>query len=181
MYENRQILIKLVVVAVAMFGFGYGMVPMYQKICEVTGINQIALADEPPVNSQVDKSRIVTMEFDANVRTGLPWQFKPSQSSLRVHPGELVHVNYEVRNQSTEAMTGQAIASYGPQFAGAYVKKMECFCFKTQVFLPGEVRQMPVTFVLDSDLPRNVNTVTLSYTFFRVEGGQKVERVGTRG
>jgi cytochrome c oxidase assembly protein subunit 11 len=181
MQENRLILIKLLVVTVAMFGFGYGMVPMYKKLCEVTGINQIAQADDSPLNSQIDRSRVVTMEFDANLRTDLPWQFKPSQSSVKVHPGEVVHLSYEVRNQSKDAMTGQAIASYGPQWAGEYVKKLECFCFTTQSFKAGEVRQMPVTLVLDPKLPRELNTMTLSYTFFRIEGGEKVERVGTRG
>jgi cytochrome c oxidase assembly protein subunit 11 len=179
--ENRLILIKLLVVTVAMFGFGYGLVPMYKKICEVTGLNQIALADEAPVNTQVDRQRTVTMEFDANIRTDLPWTFRPSQTSVKVHPGELVQVSYEVRNHSADTITGQAIASYGPLLAAAYVKKMECFCFKTQEFKPGEVRQMPVVFVLDPKLPSDVNTVTLSYTFFRIEGGQKVERIGAKG
>ncbi len=174
--ENRLILVKLLVVTVAMFGFGYGMVPLYKKMCEVTGINQIESSDAAPLNSQVDRSRVVTMEFDANLRNGLPWQFKPSKTSMKVHPGELVQLSYEVRNQSNEAMVGQAIASYGPQLAGQYVKKLECFCFKTQAFLPGEVRQMPVLFVVDPGLPHDVNTVTLSYTFFRVEGGQGNER-----
>lgn len=168
--ENRLVLRKLVVLAVAMFGFGYLLVPLYEKICEVTGIREIAQADKPATNTQVDRTRLVTMEFDANIRSDLPWRFKPLQGSLKVHPGELVQVEYEVRNASDEPIVGQAIPSYGPQVAGQYFRKLDCFCFSKQTFAPGEVRRMPVTFVIESGLPKDVNTVTLSYTFFKVEG-----------
>jgi cytochrome c oxidase assembly protein subunit 11 len=168
--SNRSVLRKLVVLSVAMFGFGYLMVPLYKKICEVTGVNQIAKADAPLANTQVDRSRLVTMEFDANIRSDLPWQFKPLQSSVKVHPGQLVQVEYEVRNASDRPITGQAIPSYGPQVAGRYFRKLDCFCFSKQTFAPGEVRKMPVVFVIESGLPKDVNTVTLSYTFFNVEG-----------
>lgn len=168
--ENRSILIKLVVVTVAMFGFGYALVPLYKKICEVTGVNEVEKASAPLANSQVDESRLVTMEFDANLRSNLPWQFKPLQTSVKVHPGQLVQVMYEVRNASDQAITGQAIPSYGPQVAAQYFRKLDCFCFTKQNFAPGEVRQMPVVFVIEPGLPKDVNTVTLSYTFFRVEG-----------
>ncbi|HWA14437.1 MAG TPA: cytochrome c oxidase assembly protein [Burkholderiales bacterium] len=168
--SNRSVLRKLAFMAVAMFGFGYAMVPLYKKICEVTGVNQIARADAPVKNSQVDRERLVTMEFDANLRSDLPWQFKPLQGSLKVHPGQLVQVEYEVRNTSDRPITGQAIPSYGPQVAGQYFRKLDCFCFTQQSFAPGEVRRMPVVFVIEAGLPKDVNTVTLSYTFFNVEG-----------
>ena len=168
--SNRTVLRKLVVLAVAMFGFGYLMVPLYEKICEVTGVNQIARADRPTKNTQVDTTRLVTMEFDANIRSDLPWQFKPLQTSVKVHPGQLVQVEYEVRNASNQPITGQAIPSYGPQVAGLYFRKLDCFCFTQQNFAPGEVRKMPVVFVIEAGLPKDVNTVTLSYTFFKVEG-----------
>lgn len=167
---NNAVLKKLAVLSVLMFGFGYAMVPLYKKLCEVTGINQVEKADSPLANSQVDRSRLVTMEFDANIRSDLPWQFKPVQGSIKVHPGELVQVEYEVRNASDRPITGQAIPSYGPQVAAQYFRKLDCFCFKQQDFAPGEVRRMPVTFVIESGLPEDVNTVTLSYTFFKVEG-----------
>ncbi len=167
---NKLVLKKLAVLSVLMFGFGYAMVPLYKKICEVTGINQVERPGAPLANSQVDRSRVVTMEFDANIRSELPWQFKPLQASIKVHPGELVQVEYEVRNASDQPITGQAIPSYGPQVAAQYFRKLECFCFAKQDFAPGEVRRMPVVFVLGSGLPKDVNTVTLSYTFFRVEG-----------
>ena len=167
---NRTILIKLLVVAVGMFGFGYALVPLYQKICEVTGIYDVEKADAPLANSQVDASRLVTLEFDANIRSDLPWQFRPLQTSVKVHPGQLVQVMYEVRNASDRPVTGQAIPSFAPQVAGRYFRKLDCFCFSKQSFAAGEVRQMPVVFVIEPGLPNDVNTVTLSYTFFKVEG-----------
>ena len=168
--ENRGILVKMLVVTVVMFGFGYALVPLYKKICEVTGVNEVERANALPLNTQVDSSRVVTLEFDANVRSDLPWKFRPLQSSVKVHPGQLVQVMYEVRNTSDRPITGQAIPSYGPQVAGQFFRKQECFCFAKQTFAPGEVRQMPVVFVIDAALPKDVTTITLSYTFFNVEG-----------
>ena len=167
---NRVILVKLLVVTMGMFGFGYALVPLYKKICEVTGINEVEKANAPLANTQVDTSRLVMLEFDANVRSDLPWKFRPMQVSLSVHPGQLVRVMYEVRNVSDRPITGQAIPSYGPQIAGQYFRKLDCFCFAKQNFAPGEVRQMPVVFVIEPGLPKDVTTVTLSYTFFNVEG-----------
>jgi cytochrome c oxidase assembly protein subunit 11 len=167
--ENRSILIKMLVVTVVMFAFGYALVPLYKKICEVTGVNEIEKANGLPANTQIDASRVVTVELDANVRSDLPWQFRPLQSSVQVHPGQLVQVMYEVSNASDVAVTGQAIPSYGPQIAGQYFRKEQCFCFAKQLFKAGEVRQMPVTFVIEPGLPKDVTTITLSYTFFKVE------------
>ena len=168
--ENRGILVKMLVVTVVMFGFGYALVPLYKKICEVTGVNEVEKANAPLANSQVDSARVVTLELDANVRSDLPWKFRPLQASVKVHPGQLVQVMYEVRNDSDRPVTGQAIPSYGPQIAGLYFRKQECFCFAKQTFAPGEVRQMPVVFVIEAGLPKDVTTITLSYTFFNVEG-----------
>lgn len=166
---NRTLLKKLLVVAVAMFGFGFVLVPFYKKICEVTGINNIARADIVS-NSQVDAGRWLTVEFDTNVRDGMPWAFRPLQKSIRIHPGELAHVVFEVRNSSAVSIAGQAIPSYGPMLAARYFKKVECFCFTQQTLAPGEVKEMPVVFVIEKDIPEDVNTVTLSYTFFAVDG-----------
>lgn len=165
--SNLMMLKKLLIVAVLMFGFGFALVPFYKKICEVTGINNLQQPDTV-VNTQVDKSRWLTIELDANTR-GLPWQFKAVQSSVRVHPGELVQVVYEVRNNSDREITGQAIPSYGPQLVAQHLKKLECFCFSKQVLKPNEVRQMPVQFVIEAGLPADVSTVTLSYTFFEMK------------
>jgi cytochrome c oxidase assembly protein subunit 11 len=160
---------KLIVVAVAMFGFGFALVPFYQKICEVTGINYVLKPDEV-VNTQIDTARFVSIELDSNLHSNLPWTFRPLQTNVRIHPGELTTVFYEIRNNSDRAVTGQAIPSYGPQLAARYFKKLECFCFMQQTLQRGEVRRSPVVFVIDKGLPDGVNTITLSYTFFEVEG-----------
>ena len=166
---NLSTLRKLLVVSVAMFGFGFALVPFYQKICEVTGVNRLFKPDEV-ANTQVDTARIVTIEFDSNLRSALPWTFRPAETSMRIHPGELTTVVYEIRNNSTRAITGQAVPSYGPEVAQQYFKKLECFCFTQQTLQPGESRRMPVVFVIESGLPRDVSTITLSYSFFEVEG-----------
>ena len=167
--SNRTLLFKLGAVAVAMFGFGYALVPFYEKICEVTGLRNIARPDEVP-NTQVDASRDVRIEFDSNVRK-LAWTFRPLQPVLQVHPGELREAMFEIVNTTDRPLTGQAIPSYGPQHAAQYFRKLECFCFTKQTLRPGERRQMPVVFVVDPALPGDIATITLSYTFFEVEGG----------
>lgn len=169
---NRVMLRKLLIIAVAMFGFGFALVPFYQKICEVTGINNILKADVVAKNTQVDTSRTVTVEFDANTRA-LAWNFQPLQVSVKVHPGELTQVAYEVKNTLPYAVTGQAIPSYGPRLAAEYFKKLQCFCFTQQTLKANEVRRMPVVFVIDPGLPKDVNTITLSYTFFEVDGSRR--------
>ena len=164
---NSVIMKKLLIFTVVMFGFGFALVPFYEKICEVTGINNLLQADTLAENTQVDTSRWVTVQLDANTR-GLPWQFKPLQSSVRIHPGELVQVMYEVRNNSNREISGQAIPSYSPQLLAKHLKKLECFCFSKQVLKPNEVRQMPVQFMIEPGLPIDYDTVTISYTFFEL-------------
>jgi cytochrome c oxidase assembly protein subunit 11 len=169
--DNRALFVKLCIVVVAMFGFGYALVPFYERICEATGLRNLARADEV-TNTQVDATRTVRIEFDSNVRK-LPWQFRPLTAVLGVHPGEMQQVVYEIVNTTDRPLTGQAIPSYGPPHAAQYFRKLECFCFTKQTLAPGETRQMPVVFVIDADLPRDVATITLSYTFFEVEGAGK--------
>ncbi|TAH43975.1 MAG: cytochrome c oxidase assembly protein [Betaproteobacteria bacterium] len=171
--DNRRLLVRLALSAVVMFGFGFLLVPFYEKICEVTGINNFlrpeAEAGAQAANTQIDTSRSVLVQFDANLHD-LPWRFQPVQRSVSVHPGELVHVEYEVSNTRPEPITGQAVPSYGPQLAGQYLRKLDCFCFAQQTLAPGEKRIMPVVFVVDPALPTDVNTITLSYTFFELKG-----------
>jgi cytochrome c oxidase assembly protein subunit 11 len=169
--DNRLLLGKLSVIVVAMFGFGYALVPFYEKICEVTGLRNIAQADTVR-NTQVDTTREVRIEFDSNIRK-LPWQFKALTPVVAVHPGELRQVMFEIVNTTDRALTGQAIPSYGPPQAAQYFRKLDCFCFSQQTLQPGERRQMPVVFVVDGALPADVATITLSYTFFEVEGAGK--------
>lgn len=168
-HTNRQMLVKLLAAAVLMFGFGYAMVPFYRAVCDALGLNSIVKADTV-TNTQVDASRTLTIEFDANLRSDLPWTFTPVEKSVRVNPGALTQVTYEVRNRSGRQVTGQAIPSFGPQVAGRYFKKLDCFCFTQQTLAPGESRTMPVVFTIEPDLPQEIGTITLSYTFFEVEG-----------
>ncbi len=175
-YQNSTMLGKLAVVVLAMFGFGYALVPIYNAICQMTGVNILALAElavpgekaQLPANSQVDTSRTITVEFDANSRG--PWQFKPAQSSLQVHPGEMMTVMYEFQNTQNRRMAAQAIPSYAPQQAAAHFNKLECFCFNQYTLDAGEKKSWPVVFVIDPKLSKDVRTITLSYTFFEVGG-----------
>ena len=175
--ENLHMVRKLAVVAVAMFAFGYALVPLYKSICEMTGINVLALGEQIlsgggkaqlPANTQVDASRTITVEFDANSRG--PWEFKPAQRSVQVHPGEMTTVMYEFQNVQNRRMSAQAIPSYAPQQAQAHFNKLECFCFNQYTLEPGEKKAWPVVFVIDPKLSKDVRTITLSYTFFEVGG-----------
>jgi len=166
--SNRALLTRLCVVVVGMFAFGFALVPFYEKICEVTGLRNIAQADAVS-NSQVVTARSVRIELDSNVRN-LPWTFRPTETVVDVHPGEVRQVVYEIANTTNRPLTGQAIPSYSPRNAAQYFKKLECFCFAKQTLQPGEVRKMPVVFVVDPSAPEDLNTITLSYTFFEVEG-----------
>ncbi|TAH13009.1 MAG: cytochrome c oxidase assembly protein [Curvibacter sp.] len=173
--ENSKMMGKLAVITVGMFAFGYGLVPMYKAICEVTGINILALGEQVLTgqkkqagNTQVDPSRTITVEFDANSRG--PWEFKPAQRSLQVHPGELTTVVYEFQNVQNRRMSAQAIPSYAPMQASAHFNKLECFCFSEYTLEPGEKKSWPVVFVIDPKLSKDVRTITLSYTFFEVGG-----------
>ena len=170
--DNRRMLAKLAVIIVLMFGFGYALVPLYRAICEVTGINVLTKVDEDAArfarNTQVATSRTIKIVFDANIQG--PWRFRPVQSSMEVHPGELATIVYEIANQQDREMAGQAIPSYAPMQAAQYFKKLECFCFSQQDLKARETREFPVVFVVDPKLPKDVHTITLSYTFFEVGG-----------
>ena len=166
--ENRRLSTRLAIVAAAMFGFGFALVPFYNQICAALGINSIERPSEA-ANTQVDYSRQVVIELDSNAHD-LPWRFRPLVRHVTVHPGELTTVEYEVLNVRDAPITGQAVPSYGPQHAGEYFHKIECFCFKQQTLAAGERRRMPVTFVVDPKLPASVKTIALSYTFFEVPG-----------
>jgi len=174
--ENFRMVSKLAVIAVGMFAFGYALVPIYKAICEMTGINILSLGERNipgakvtmPANTQVDMSRTITVEFDANSRG--PWEFKPAQRSIQVHPGEMATVMYEFKNVQNRTMSAQAIPSYAPMQASTHFNKLECFCFNQYTLLPGEKKSWPVVFVIDPKLSKDVKTITLSYTFFEVGG-----------
>jgi cytochrome c oxidase assembly protein subunit 11 len=185
--DNLRMLGKLSVIVLGMFGFGYALVPLYIAICEMTGINVLALGEKlipgassaQTANTQVDKTRTITVEFDANARG--PWDFKPALRSVQVHPGELATVMYEFRNAQDRTMAAQAIPSYAPRQASPHFNKLECFCFNQYTLAPGEKKQWPVAFVIDPKLPKDVTTITLSYTFFEVGGKTPPAPAGTVG
>ena len=184
---NSHMLRKLLVVAAGMFAFGYALVPLYQTICEVTGINILALGEREmpgtgsakaklPANTQVDATRTITVEFDANSRG--PWEFRPAQRSVQVHPGEVTTVMYEFQNVQNRTMSAQAIPSYAPRQAAQHFNKLECFCFNQYTLAPGEKKEWPVVFVVDPKLAKDVTTITLSYTFFEVGGKTPAAQIG---
>ena len=166
--ENLRLSRRLAVVALGMFGFGFALVPFYDQICAALGVNSLVERAEVR-NTQVDTSRKVVIELDSNAHN-LPWRFRPLVSHIEVHPGELATVEYEIVNVRQSPVTGQAVPSYGPQHAGEYFKKIECFCFTQQTLGPGETRRLPVVFVVDPKLPRSVHSIAVSYTFFEVAG-----------
>ncbi len=172
---NRSMLVKLFVVAAMMFGFA--LVPMYRAICQITGINNLVQKDvgaREAKNTQVDMSRSVSIEFDANARG--PLELRPEQNTLDIHPSEVMTVMYQVTNDQGRTVKAQAIPSYAPKQATEYFKKIECFCFTQQTLLSGETKRMPVVFVVDPKLPKDIRTIMLSYTFFELDAPKSVAK-----
>lgn len=179
--RNRRLTGKLAVAALLMFGFGFALVPLYDVFCDITGLNgKTGRAEAETLGAKVDTSRWVTVEFTGSTAQGLPWEFRPVQKKLRVHPGQTTVANYYVRNTAAEPIVGRAIPSVTPGAAAGHFKKIECFCFSEQTLQPGEAREMPVRFVVDPELAANIGTVTLSYTFFNTDPAQ-TKRYGGDG
>jgi len=169
---NRKTVRKTVIVVISMFAFGYLVLPqLYTLICDAFGLNgQTEQVDEIAAKAiKVDKSRLITVRFSSIINSRLPWGFEPEIKQLKLHPGELKRANYLVRNLSGSDVVGQAIYSVTPVEAARYFKKTECFCFTQQKLKSGENKKMTVAFMLEPELPKNIETVTLSYTFFRAD------------
>lgn len=168
--SNLQMFGKLVVIAAVMFGFGFAMIPIYRAICEVTGVGLLTPKDKQAEdfarNTQVDQTRKVVVEFDVNSHGA--WRFRPEKSTMTVYPGELVTMTYELINTVDRETSGQAIPSYAPALSASYFRKLECFCFQQQTLSAMETRKFPLVFIVDPKLPKDVGTITLSYTFFEV-------------
>ena len=162
---------KLAGLAVLMFGFGYLLVPLYDKFCEVTGLGGRTgdAVVEQTLSGEVDYSRTVTVHFDANVNSALPWDFRPTEVMMEVHPGKLYETTYFARNRSSRPVVAQAVPSVAPGQASLYFNKTECFCFTEQLLGPGETQDMPVRFIVDPNLPDRVDLVTLSYIIYQNE------------
>lgn len=164
--NHKKLVGKLFMVVFAMTGFGFAMVPLYDFICEVTGsrtkTGRVSLNE---VSGKIESDRFVRVEFLATSNAGLPWEFKSLTNYVRVRPGEIGAASYYARNKSGETIVGQAVPAVSPSWAGKYLKKVECFCFKNQTLEPGQEKEMPIRFVVDPKLPSHVKVLTLSYTF----------------
>jgi cytochrome c oxidase assembly protein subunit 11 len=173
--RNRRLVGRLGIAAAAMFGFGFAMVPLYNVFCEITGLNGKTgrIEAEAALSQAVDMEREVTVEFVVSVNSDLPWEIKPMVRKIKVHPGAVTEVKYAARNITGNTVIGQAVPSLVPGVASKYFNKTECFCFTQQALAAGEYKEMPVRFVVDPGLPKNVNSVALSYTFYRMEGDIK--------
>lgn len=169
--QNRTLVRKLVLVTIAMFGFGFALVPLYDVLCEVTGLNGKTgqVTAQSVESARIDTSRWVTIEFTGSVNSGLPWEFRPAVKRVRVHPGQVAEASYFARNLAREAIVGQAVPSVTPRLAAAHFKKIECFCFDRQELRPKEGKEMPLRYIVQPDLPPEVQTITLSYTFFNAD------------
>ena len=167
---NRALALRLLGGVAAAFAFGFLLVPLYDVICEATGLNgktrgaAVAMAD-----TRVDTSRTVQVQFISTTMPGMPWEFSAAEPRVTVHPGEIATVSFRVRNMTSSTITGQAIPSVSPGKAASHLQKLDCFCFQKQTLAPGEVRDMPVSFIVDSRLPDDVSALTLSYSFFAVD------------
>ena len=172
---SSKIACRLFVIAIAMFGFGYLLVPLYDVLCDITGLNgkSVTVSEQQKVKFKVDETRTITVEFLTNLNKGMLWDFKPTVSKMEVHPGKPYHTNFVVINKSTRTMIGQAVPSVAPNSAANHFIKTECFCFTNQTLEAGESLEMPVVFVINPELPNRISTVTLSYTFFDVSNNAK--------
>jgi len=170
--DIKKIVIKLATVSVFMFGFGYLLVPIYDVLCDITGLNgktgTISVASVDAMN--IDKSRVITVTFDTNVNSKLPWKFNAGKKKLQLHPGEIGEATFNVTNLASSQTYGQAIPSVSPSRGAVFFNKTECFCFSRQGLRPNEYKEMTVRFVVDPALPESIRTLTLSYTFFSVPG-----------
>jgi cytochrome c oxidase assembly protein subunit 11 len=169
---NRRLALQLGAMAIAMFGFGYLLVPLYDVFCELVGVGNQGLARAATVTVEPDLTRTVTVEFVANLPNGSGWEFRPTVARMQVHPGELAATAFYAHNGATGERVAQAVPSVAPQLATAHFRKTECFCFTQQRFAAGEGRDMAVRFVVDPALPREVEVVTLAYTFYEMNDPQ---------
>ena len=166
---NRRTALKLATVVVAMFGFGYALVPLYNALCNITGLGgRTGVASASTLAEEVDETRLVKVSFLGHVNASLPWGFEPVTKTMEVHPGKVYEVHYFASNDSGRDTTGQAVPTVVPSVASLYFSKTECFCFTQQHFAAGESREMPVRFIVSRELPADIKSVTLSYTFFDV-------------
>lgn len=188
--RNKRLTIWLLsLLVVGMFGFGFALVPLYNLICQVTGIQSVSVRNDSikaaaltqSDRQQADDSRSVTIKFDTSVHPNLPWEFEPMQRNLKVHPGQLYQVKFSAHNRSSESITGQAIPSVAPWQATPFLNKLECFCFNQQTLSGGESVEMPLKFMISKDLPKEVRSLTLSYSLMKLQQPAGNGDTGTKG
>lgn len=169
--SHVKLVVTLAVVVLAMFAFGFALVPIYNSLCKALGINgktnPEAIAYDV-TKAKIAKDREILVQFVATNNSAVPWAFYPEVQTLKIHPGEIAKLSFYAENQTNHRMTVQAIPSVTPGLAAKYLKKTECFCFTQQTLNGHEAMNMPLLFHLDTDLPENVRTLTLSYTLFDV-------------
>lgn len=180
---NKKTLIRLMPIALLMFGFGFAMAPLYEAFCSAFGLNgrfveiqegnYDATAKVAKI-TEVDKSRIINVQFTASRNQNLNWEFRAMESMVKVHPGEIRVVKFYAKNLTNKTVVAQAVPSVSPGRASKYLNKIECFCFTQQTFKPGEAREMPLRFVVDPALPGKISTFTLAYTFFDTQNRRAV-------
>jgi cytochrome c oxidase assembly protein subunit 11 len=165
--------LKLAIIPLLMFGFGFALVPLYDVFCDITGLNgKTGRIEATEIDAgEIDTSRIIEVRFLANTNTGLPWSFEPVVKKMEVHPGQVYEAYYRVRSTSKDKTLGQAIPSVSPGLAAAHFNKTECFCFTQQELAGFESRDMPLRFVVGRDISNKIEQITLSYTFFSLDQG----------
>ena len=175
--DNRRVITRLSLIVVGMFGFGFALVPLYNVFCDLTGLNGRTANEAVAAESfKIDKQRNIKVEFVASLNANMPWEFKPVQDTVTVHPGQPMKVEYVARNNTDSDIVGQAVPSVTPGLAAKYFQKTECFCFTEQILKAGEEKIMPVIFVVDPSISDELNEITLSYTFFIKPGTEGADR-----
>jgi cytochrome c oxidase assembly protein subunit 11 len=176
--SKKRTVLLLSSLVVVMFGFGFAMVPLYSLFCQATGTQSVALRSEVDKVSlsqaDIDETRWVTVKFDTTVHPDLPWDFSAKRNKIRVHPGKIYAVDFNAHNRSSDTVTGQAIPSIAPWQATAFFTKLECFCFHKQTLTGAQKAVMPLRFMVSPNLPEEINSLTLSYSFMRLKdaGGE---------
>jgi cytochrome c oxidase assembly protein subunit 11 len=166
---NNKIVIKLLAIVVGMFGFGFALVPLYDVLCDALGINGKTSKTAAVYESvEIDKSRLITVDFITRTNSGMPWEFKAQTRQVKVHPGQINHVDFYVKNPANVDIIGQAVPSVSPGPAALYMNKTECFCFEQQTLKAGEEMLMPMQFYVDPQLPKDITYFTVQYTLYNV-------------
>jgi len=178
--ENKKLILRLVAVIGGMFLFAFALVPLYNVFCDITGINGKTRGQALYESVEINKERVITVEFLTNINRGMPWEFESRVKSIKVHPGELNEVRFYAKNRSKSDIVGQSVPSVSPGEAALYLNKTECFCFDQQLLVAGEEMEMPMKFYIDADIPEDITRLTLSYQLFNITEAANAASVATK-